>query len=190
MKKRPIPNVLTADEQAQILALMPNGTLLQRRNLAMVRLMLNTGLRSHEVCELRVTDITLPAGKLLVRGKGGRQRIVWLGPNDLANLLDYIREAAPLGLLFQTGPGQKIDTRFLRTLMARIGEQSGKKLHPHLLRHTFATDLLRKTKNLRLVQKALGHARIGTTEIYTHIVDEELELAMKTFRRKSHEEGI
>jgi site-specific recombinase XerD len=72
MKKRPIPDVLTADEQAQLLAAMPSGSLLQRRNLAMLRLMLNAGLRSHEVCDLRVSDLSLPSGKLLVRGKGGR----------------------------------------------------------------------------------------------------------------------
>jgi site-specific recombinase XerD len=182
MKKRPIPEVLTTEEQTQILALMPNGTLLQRRNLAMVRLMLFQGLRSHEVCELRTTDLSFPSGKLKVRGKGGRQRIVWLRPNDQANLRNYLVEAAPVGYLFQTGHGQKVDTRFLRTMLMRYGLQAKIRLHPHLLRHTFATDLLRETKNLRLVQKALGHAHIGTTEIYTHIVDEELEDAMKNFK--------
>ena len=167
--------------------MIPVNTLLQRRNLIMLKLMLNSGLRSHEVCELRVKDLTLPAGKLLVRGKGGRQRIIWLGPNDLTDLLGYIRDAAPAGLIFQTGHRQKIDTRFLRTILSRIGSRSGlKRVHPHLLRHTFATDLLRETKNLPLVQKALGHSDIGTTQIYLHIVDDELEAAMKGFRQ-SHD---
>jgi integrase/recombinase XerD len=58
------------------------------------------------------------------------------------------------------------------------------RVHPHLLRHTFATDLLRETKNLSLVQKALGHSDIGTTQIYVHIVDEELEDAMKGLRHE------
>ena len=58
-----------------------------------------------------------------------------------------------------------------------------KDIHPHTLRHTFATDLYRETKNIRLVQKALGHADLSTTMIYTHIVDDELEDALKTFRR-------
>jgi integrase/recombinase XerD len=66
--------------------------------------------------------------------------------------------------------------------VARAAGITYKKIHPHTLRHTFATDLLRATKNLRLVQKALGHEWIGTTQIYTHIVDEELEMALKTFR--------
>lgn len=75
MKKRPIPEVLTTEEQAQILALMPTGTLLQRRNLAMVRLMLNTGLRSHEVCELALPTSPCPR-QAAGQGKGGRQRII------------------------------------------------------------------------------------------------------------------
>lgn len=68
--------------------------------------------------------------------------------------------------------------------MKRLAKQAGidKDVHPHMLRHTFATDLLRKTKNLRLAQKALGHAQITSTQIHTHIVDDELEEALKTFR--------
>ena len=183
--KRPIPDVLTPEEQAQLIAAMPSGTLLQRRNLAMVRLMLNVGLRSQEVCDLRVSDLSLPSGKLLVRGKGGRQRIVWLSDDDLVNLKSYLEAARPSGIMFQTGPGQKILTRYLRSMMAQAQAKAGliKPSPPHLLRHTFATDLLRATKNLRLVQKALGHASIGTTQIYTHIVDDELEDAMRNFRR-------
>lgn len=185
-KRRPIPDVLTRGEQARLLLAMPSGSLLQRRNLAMVRLMLNAGLRSQEVCDLRVADIHWPSGKLKVRGKGGRQRIVWLTDEDRDLLREYFKEAAPSGVLFQTGLGNKIETRFLRCLVARLGERAGlaKKLHPHLLRHTFATDFLRETKNLRMVQVALGHENLSTTQIYTHIVNEELESAMKNFRAR------
>jgi integrase/recombinase XerD len=72
-------------------------------------------------------------------------------------------------------------------MVKRLAKQAGiaKDVHPHMLRHTFATDLLRKTKNLRLAQKALGHAQITSTQIYTHIVDDELEEALKTFRAGS-----
>jgi len=185
MAKRPIPNVLTADERTRLLAVMPSGTLLQRRNLAMVRLMLNLGLRSHEVCDLRVLDIHWPSGKVLVRGKGGRQRILWIKDDDLELLVRHYQEAAPLGLLFQTGTRNKIDTSFLRVLVENYRVRAGleKNVHPHLLRHTFATDLLRETKNLPLVMKSLGHSDIGTTSIYLHIVDDELESALKNFRR-------
>ena len=80
-------------------------------------------------------------------------------------------------LLFTSLDGSRpISERWLRKMVKRVAEQAGivKDIHPHSLRHTFATDLLRATKNLRLVQKALGHSNIETTTIYAHIVDEEL----------------
>jgi integrase/recombinase XerD len=185
MKKRPIPDVLTPEEQARLMDCLPSGTLLQRRNLGMVRLMLNAGLRSQEVCDLRLQDFHWPSGRVKIRGKGGRQRVLWLSDDDLSFLKSYAAEAAPSSFLFETGPGKQVCTRFLRCLMARLGTKTGlsKRLHPHLLRHSFATDLLRQTKNLPLVQKAMGHADIGTTQIYLHIMDDEMEDAMKNFRR-------
>ncbi len=80
-----------------------------------------------------------------------------------------------------------MQTRYLRCLVKRLARKAqipeAEKVSPHTLRHTFATDLYRETKNLRLVQKALGHASVATTQIYTHIVDEELEEALRCFRR-------
>ena len=69
-------------------------------------------------------------------------------------------------------------------MVKRLATKAGisKDVHPHTLRHTFATDLYRQTKNLRLTQKALGHSQISSTMIYTHIVDDEMEEALKTFR--------
>lgn len=189
-KRRPIPEVLSRRDQIRFLTALPSRTLLQRRNLAMVRLMLNNGLRSQEVCDLRVEDVSWSSGRVKVRGKGGRQRIVWLKDDDRNFLRAYFKDVCDEGLssgsrLFQTGPGRPVITRFLRCMVASAGARAGlaKNLHPHLLRHTFATDLLRETKNLPLVQKALGHADIGTTQIYIHIADEELETAMKNLRR-------
>ena len=87
---------------------------------------------------------------------------------------------------FRTKTGRPLVTRYLRLMVANLAGKAGisKHIHPHTLRHTFATDLLRKTKNLRLVAKALGHSdkSIGTTMIYTHIVDDEMEEAMKGLR--------
>lgn len=189
LKRRAIPEVLSRRDQIRFLTALPSRTLIQRRNLGMVRLMLNAGLRSQEVCDVRTADIHWSSGRLKVRGKGGRQRVVWLKEDDRVFLENYMKDAGlhmaerPV-VLFQTGTGKPIITRFVRCLVAAAGARAlSRVIHPHLLRHTFATDLLRETKNLPLVQKALGHADIGTTQIYTHIVDEELELAMKNLRR-------
>jgi len=86
--------------------------------------------------------------------------------------------------VFTTLKGGPMNDRYVRDFVKRYGKKSGikKDVHPHTLRHTFATDLLRSTGNVRLVQKALGHASLATTMIYTHIVDEQLEFALKNFR--------
>jgi integrase/recombinase XerD len=88
------------------------------------------------------------------------------------------------GLLFTTLKGTPIHASALRAMVKRRGTKAGlrhKDVHPHMLRHTFATELYRQTKDIRLVQKALGHSDLSTTMIYTHIVDEDLEVALKRF---------
>jgi integrase/recombinase XerD len=184
--------VLNEDEQEALLH-QPNPN---RRNglrsLCLLRLMLNTGLRAAEVLNLKVSDIDWQGGKIMVReGKGKKDRTLWIGEADLKLLKKWLKYQAKLpgsAFLFTTRDGQRIMDRYLRCMVKRLAQQAGidKDVHPHMLRHTFATDLLRKTKNLRLAQKALGHAQITSTQIYTHIVDDELEEALKTFRKVSN----
>jgi site-specific recombinase XerD len=108
----------------------------------------------------------------------------------VALLKRYIEEnpGKPASLIFRSRTGKPVSSRYLRYMVKDLGEKAGidKDLHPqHTLRHSFATDLLRQTKNLRLVGKALGHSdkSIGTALIYTHIVDDEMETAMKSLRQ-------
>ncbi len=183
-KPRPIPEVLTNEEQVRLLAVFGTSTPTKMRNRAMVILMLNAGLRSAEVVNLRHRDIDWKEGKLTIRnGKGGRDRILWMSDEDLNLLGEFVQYGgnhAPSSLLFQTRLGKPIDTRFLRAMLEKKGQQAGiERVHPHLLRHTFATNMLRYTKNLFLVSKALGHSNISTTQIYLHLIDGELEAAMK-----------
>ena len=147
--------------------------------------MLNVGLRSSEVLHISVVDLDWISNKLLVKqGKGKKDRIVWINEDDLEIIKEWkeIKPSSPV--LFTTLKGNKINDRYLRAMIKRRAKKAGitKDVHPHLLRHTFATDLLRSTKNIRLVQKALGHASLSTTMIYTHVYDEELESALKAFR--------
>jgi site-specific recombinase XerD len=87
--------------------------------------------------------------------------------------------------VFTTLDGKPVSPRYVQAMVTRYTRKAGieKAIHPHSLRHSFATDFLRETHNIRLVQKALGHANLATTQIYTHIVDEELEEALKSFRQ-------
>jgi len=112
--------------------------------------------------------------------------VLWLNEEALEWLRRW-RERRPVqrAVLFTTLAGKPLRDNYLRVMVKRYGQKAriGKDVHPHMLRHTFATDLYRETKNIRLVQKALGHASLGTTMIYTHIVDDELEDALRKFRR-------
>jgi len=158
----------------------------------MIRLMVNAGLRSKEILGMKINDLNLADGKLLVaNGKGNRQRMVWLNEADLGLVQAWLPHRAKFvgdhdhDVLFVARNGQPMCSRNLRRLVKAVAFCSNiaRDIHPHMLRHTFASDLLRNTKNLRVVQKALGHAHIATTQIYTHITDPELEEAMKGLRR-------
>jgi integrase/recombinase XerD len=154
----------------------------------MLRLMLNAGLRSSEVLNLKVRDVDWMSGKLMVRqGKGKKDRALWLNEEDLEILRKWRERKPESPRLFTTLKGDPINARYLRALVERLAKKAGleKRVHPHTLRHTFATDLYKSTKDLRLVQKALGHANIQTTTIYTHIIDDDLENALRNLRINS-----
>ena len=187
-KPQRLPEVLTHEEQEALLR-QPNAKNLNGlRNLCLLRLMLNTGLRAAEVLKVKTRDIDWSSGKLMVRqGKGKKDRSLWVGEEDLALLKLWIAKKARLPeseLVFTNRDGKLICGRYLRNMVKQLATKAGisKDVHPHTLRHTFATDLFRQTKNLRLTQKALGHSQISSTIIYTHIVDDEMEEALKTLR--------
>jgi len=181
-----LPEVLNAQEQEALLSAPNKKAPTGLRNYCMLLVFLNTGLRVSEALTLKVDNIDWKTGKLFVRaGKGNRDRILWLKDDDLVLLGSWlnIRPVAS-EYLFSTLKGGRMNDRYVRDFVKRYGlkKKIVKDVHPHTLRHSFATDLLRNTNNIRLVQKALGHVSISTTMIYTHIVDEQLELALKGFR--------
>lgn len=211
MVRRKIPEILNEEEQEKILNVFNTRYLTPQRNKTMIKLMLNTGLRVSEVINLKWRYIDLQPGKLkVINGKGGKDRVLWFNDSTL-NLLRVWRErqakeVGDMDYVFTASTGNKLKDRDIRSMVYRYAEKAGiqeeaekyyrdqegnelsetykeKKVKPHTFRHTFATDLLRETNNLRVVQKALGHADISTTQIYTHIVDTELEEAMKGFRK-------
>jgi len=189
MSPKKLPVTLSQSEQARLLEALHDRSPARLRALAIVRLMLDAGLRGIEIRNLKVADVDWETGRLLVNGKGRRQRTLWLSPANLELLRRWRehRDALPRrnGFLFTALDGRPLGERNLHKIVKGAIRRAGleKDPHPHALRHTFATDLLRQTKNLRLVQKALGHASISTTEIYTHVVDEELEAALKNLRK-------
>jgi len=197
MGKRAIPVVLTEEEQQKLLDQFNERYVTSHRNKVMFQLMLNTGLRVSEVVSLRWEDVNLTSGKLMVReGKGAKDRTLWVDEGQVDELGEWKeRQVKKVGELskwvFSTlregNAGKKMSIQQVWKTLKTYAEKAGleKDISPHTLRHTFATDLYRETGKIRLVQKALGHADLSTTMIYTHIVDEELEGAMKSFRGAS-----
>ncbi len=182
---RKLPEVLT-EEELDALLKQPNTRYpTGRRNVAMMAIMADAGLRVSEMLTLRPGAINWNSGRMKVKGKGGKERIVWVGEGTL-ELLRGWREVRPCEakLLFTTLKGRQIDSRYVRAMVKRYAAKAGiqKDVHPHSLRHTFATDLYRNTHDLHLTGKMLGHADISTTTIYTHLVDEDAEAAMKALR--------
>lgn len=182
-RPKKLPKVLSAEEQAAFLAQFNTRYASPMRNLCMVSLMLEAGLRCGEVVALRPEHLDMTTCRLVVReGKGAKDRVLWIsdGLRDLMG--EWLQRKPESPWLFPTRDGGQVSTRYMRQMVKekarRAGVQEWEKLSPHSLRHTFATDLLRET-NLRLVQTALGHSDISTTTLYTHIADPELESAMR-----------
>ena len=162
------------------------------RNKALVSVMLYAGLRASEALTLKVRDITWTgdeAGKVHVKeGKGKKDRILYLNaPSlELLKLWRNRRYDHTSKLLFTTRDGTLLATRWLRKMVATYAGRAciEKRVHPHTLRHTFATNLYRSSgHNLRVVQLALGHSSIQTTEIYTHIANDEVGEEMRKLRQ-------
>lgn len=186
-RPKKLPKVLTEAEQNALLDELNPRYQSPHRNLTMLRLMLATGLRAGEVVALRPEHVDLETCRLIVReGKGAKDRTLWFSDEIAETLREWMDRRPESRWLFPTRHGDQLSTRYLRAMVSRITVEAeiaeADRVSPHTLRHTFATELYRKTKNLRLVQKALGHASIQTTQIYTHIVDEELEEALRGFR--------
>lgn len=185
-----IPVTLTDDEQRALLA-QPNPRYpTGERNRLLLRLMLDTGLRLVEATALEWGHVDLVTARLLVRrGKGAKDRVLWLGDNLVDALaLWHQRQMTTCRMVpthvFTTLKGTRLQHRYVQEMVRRYAGRAGiaKRITPHVLRHTFATDLYRETRKIRLVQKVLGHADLSTTTIYTHVYDEEVELALKALR--------
>jgi integrase/recombinase XerD len=183
-KGQRLPQVLTRDEVARLLA-APRGTEpTALRDRALLELMYACGLRASEATDLQVTDVDLRAGVLRTRGKGSKERLVPVGREAVAALQAYLVRARPVlvGLreerhLFVNARGAGLTRQGLYKIVQRHARAVGLdgRMSPHTLRHTFATHLLAGGCDLRSLQEMLGHADIATTQIYTHLSAERLK---------------
>jgi site-specific recombinase XerD len=152
------------------------------RDLALLELLYGAGLRVSELCGLDARDVDLRKATVTVLGKGSKVRRLPLGEPALEAAREYLRAGRPH--LLATGPaeqalflnarGRRLTPRDARRVLARYPLPDGQALHPHALRHAYATHLLEGGADLRAVQELLGHADVGTTQIYTHVTRERL----------------
>lgn len=167
----------------------PDGTDLKSiRDKAMLELLFSTGLRVSELCSLNA-DIDLTRDELSVRGKGEKIRVVFLSRDAKKAIADYVKVRKDMeeALFVNYGRGKqkpgRLTPRAVEMLVKRYAIKAGitKKVTPHVIRHSFATDLLENGADLRSVQALLGHANIQTTQVYTHVTDKHLREIHKTF---------
>lgn len=169
---RKLPQVLDVDEAVQLVEL-PTDAPLGVRDRAILELFYSSGLRLSELCALRWRDLDLADGLVTVLGKGGKQRSVPVGSHARKALEDWRRESQgqPDAPVFPGRGGAAITPRAVQIRLQRLAQRQGlfKRVHPHLLRHSFASHVLESSGDLRGVQELLGHADIATTQIYTHL---------------------
>ena len=168
---RKLPQVLDPDE-AKVLVEVPTDVPLGLRDRALLELFYSSGLRLSEVCALRWHDLDLADGLVTVLGKGSKQRSVPVG-SHARNALAAWRKETGAGNDAPVFPGRNgpITPRAVQLRLRQLAQRQGlfKRVHPHLLRHSFASHVLESSGDLRGVQELLGHADIATTQIYTHL---------------------
>ena len=169
---RKLPQVLDVDEATTLVEAQGDGAL-SLRDRAMMELFYSSGLRLSELTGLRWGDLQLDDGEVRVLGKGSKTRIVPVGRHAVTALraLGHAEGMAPEAPVFRGRAGAPINPRTVQLRMKKLALMQGmaKHVHPHLLRHTFASHMLESAGDLRAVQELLGHADIATTQIYTHL---------------------
>ncbi|MBU0646492.1 tyrosine-type recombinase/integrase [Patescibacteria group bacterium] len=188
---------LEADELARLLAIpAKHDDLISLRDHAILELLFSTGLRVSELANLKIDQVNLERDEFTVRGKGDKPRIVFLSDDAKASVKTYLKKRQdPAPFMFVSHDRAKIGrqeqkpitARSIERLVERYAKQAGitKKITPHTLRHTFATDLLLAGADIRSVQSLLGHESITTTQIYTHITNQQLKDVHKKFHGKN-----
>jgi len=191
---RTLPEVLSVAEVDALLAAEDGGAPISSRNRAILEVLYAAGARASEICAVQLHWLYPDEQRLRLRGKRGKERFVPLGAPAMEALGDYLGRARPafvrgaeVDTLFVSRNGRPLRRetvwRIVHAAAAKAG--IGRRIYPHLLRHSFATHLLAGGANLRMVQELLGHATLTTTEIYTHVDASRLKQAYESFHPRA-----
>ena len=187
-------DLISSNELSRLMAAPDKKTLEGKRDKAILELFFSTGLRISELCGLSIDDVDLTRDEFSVRGKGDKVRVVFLSDTAKDSIRDYLKSRKDLddalfiryGRKANDGGELRLSPRAVQRLLKKYAATAGitRKVTPHVLRHSFATDLLSNGADLRSVQALLGHANIGTTQVYTHVTDKHLRDVHKKFHGK------
>lgn len=189
-RRRRLPRALSRDEAGQLLSSRQltknNGQEAIPSRGMELRLMVATGIRVGELCKLWTSDVWQDGSALRIRGKGSRDRLVYVtDPNLRRELTKLVSSRHRLlgepGPLFVNRRGTALRPHSVRSKLGVVSRRAGikRRITPHMLRHTAATLLIENGVDIRVVQKLLGHSSIATTEIYTHVSDETLRRTLE-----------
>ena len=188
-RRKSLPHPLTEEEAKKLLAATSSRSITALRDQVVIILMLRAGLRVSEVCNLAPADLDLPKTLRVHRGKGAKDRVLYLAPHVADRLAVWLARR-PNGsrwllpvihgghrALGVATPGGRMSPRSVAAHLSRLAQQAGieRKVSPHKLRHTYATSELRRGVLITHVQRDLGHGDLSTTAIYLHVVDSERE---------------
>ena len=178
--EKKLPQYLNYNEVIEIFDTIDTSNLLGLRNRLIMELMYATGIRVSELVNIKINDIDISNRSIKVTGKGDKTRIVFFNEITKKVLEKYLTESKEVrksDYLILNNNGKNITTRGIRLIMDKVIKETSiiKNVHPHILRHTFATHLLNNGCDLLTVQELLGHASISTTGIYTHVTTEHIK---------------
>ena len=183
-----LPHVLRQDEVAQLLDSIDTSTEHGVKDHAIFNLMYSAGLRVSELISIKLNDVNYEDKLIKVYGKGASYRIVPIRESALIDIKRYLKlrnksVVVDKNILFLNRNGKKLTRQYIYNELKKVGENAGitKALHPHILRHSFATHLLENGASLRVVQELLGHKNIETSQIYTHVSETETRRAYELF---------
>lgn len=191
--KRPQVSFLTPEEVTALFEGTDTSNIIGLRDRAILELLFSTGLRVSELVNLNKDSINLDKGEFSIRGKGQKDRPVYISDSAKHAMIEYLktRKDDDEALFVQASKSKNADEasinrltpRTIQRIVERYRKKAGitKHVTPHTLRHSFATDLLGNGADLRSVQSLLGHANIATTQIYTHVTDPQLKEIHKQF---------
>lgn len=159
------------------------------RDKCIIEMLFSTGIRVSELSELKINNVDTYKNEIVIKGKGGKERIVIIGKyaknsffDYLKNLRSTLKNKSSKNYVFLNYRGERLSERSIQRILKETSIKCGlnRDVTPHMLRHTFATELLNGGADLRVVQELLGHSDISTTQIYTHISQEQLS---KTYKK-------